>query len=340
MNSVSILGAGTWGIAIAQMLSSYCNVTVWSAIESEIDNLSATHIHPNLKDVRLAESILFTKDISVACRNKYIVMAVPSVYVRSTAQTIYSYVDDTKIIIDVAKGLEKDTCLTMTGVIRDVLGEKCGNIVALTGPTHAEEVIKGMLTTIVSASENAENACTVQKLFTNDTMRVYTNPDTLGVEICGCIKNIIAIASGVSAGLGYGDNIRAALITRGCAEMTRLGIAMGCMPQTFYGLAGIGDLIVTASSMHSRNNRAGYYIGQGLTVDEAVKKVGMVVEGINAIKPVMQLAEKYGVEMPIVEGMNDVIYNGCDAKTTAKKIFSRELKSEVEKYPFDIAGIE
>ena len=324
MNNISILGAGTWGTAIAQMLSSYCNVTVWSAIESEIDNLNATYIHPNLKDVKLSDNIRFTKDITEACRSEYIVMAVPSVYVRSTAETIHAYVDSTKIIIDVAKGLEKDTCFTMTEVIKDVLGDKCTNIVALTGPTHADEVVKGLL----------------QKVFTNDTMRVYTNPDTLGVEICGCIKNVIAMASGISAGLGYGDNIRAALITRGCSEMTRLGIAMGCMPQTFYGLAGIGDLIVTASSTHSRNNRAGYYIGQGLTVDEAVKKVGMVVEGINAIKPVMQLAEKYGVEMPIVEGMNDVIYNGCDAKTTAEKMFNRELKSEVEKYPFDVAGIE
>lgn len=340
MNNISILGAGTWGTAIAQMLSSYCNVTVWSAIESEIDNLNATYVHPNLKDVKLSANIRFTKDVEEACRSEYIVMAVPSVYVRGTAETIHGYVDSTKIIIDVAKGLEKDTCFTMTQVIKDVLGDKCTNIVALTGPTHAEEVVKGMLTTIVSASENNENACKVQKVFTNDTMRVYTNPDTLGVEICGCIKNIIAMASGISAGLGYGDNIRAALITRGCSEMTRLGIAMGCMPQTFYGLAGIGDLIVTASSTHSRNNRAGYYIGQGMTVDEAVEKVGMVVEGINAIKPVMQLAEKYGVEMPIVEGMNDVIYNGCDAKTTAKKIFSRELKSEVEKYPLDVAGIE
>ncbi len=312
------------------MLSTYCNVTLWSAIESEIESLSATYIHPNLKDVRLSEKIHFTKDIKIACGSEYIVIAVPSVYVRSTAGMIRDYVDCTKIIIDVAKGLEKDTCLTMTGVIKDVLGDRCSNIVALTGPTHAEEVVKGMLTTIVSASENIENAEKVQKVFTNDTMRVYTNPDTLGVEICGCIKNVIAMASGVSAGLGYGDNIRSALITRGCAEMTRLGIAMGCMPQTFYGLAGIGDLIVTASSTHSRNNRAGYYIGQGMTVSEAVKKVGMVVEGINAIKPVMQLAEKYGVEMPIVEGMNDVIYNGCDAKTTAEKMFRRELKSEIE----------
>ena len=330
MDNISILGAGTWGTAIAQIMSAYCNVTVWSAIGSEIDVLKETHIHPNLRDVRLSDRICFTKDIGTACRSEYIVMAVPSVYVRSTAKTIRDYVDSTKIIIDVAKGLEKDTCLTMTGVIKDVLGDKCTNIVALTGPTHAEEVIKGMLTTIVSASENLENAEKVQKVFTNDTMRVYTNPDTLGVEICGCIKNIIAMASGVSAGLGYGDNIRSALITRGCAEMKRLGTAMGCMPETFYGLAGIGDLIVTASSTHSRNNRAGYYIGQGMTVDEAVKKVGMVVEGINAIKPVMQLAEEYGVEMPIVEGMNDVIYNGCDAKTTAEKMFRRELKSEIE----------
>jgi len=337
MNNVSILGAGTWGIAIAQMLSAYCNVTVWSAIESEIDNLNATHIHPNLKEVPLSENIRFTKDISIACSNKYIVMAVPSVFVRGTAELICDYVNQDKLIIDVAKGLEENTCYTMTEVIKDVLGDKCRNIVALTGPTHAEEVIKGMLTTIVAASDNIENAKTVQRLFTNDTMRVYTNPDVLGVEICGTVKNIIAIASGVAAGLGYGDNIRAALITRGCAEITRLGTAMGCMQQTFSGLAGMGDLIVTASSMHSRNNRAGYYIGQGMSVDDAVKKVGMVVEGMNAIKPVIQLAEKYGVEMPIVSAMNDIVYNGCDAETTARKIFKRELKSEIEKYPIDIS---
>lgn len=337
MYDVMILGAGTWGIALAQMLSGYCNVTVWSAVESEIDDLIASRVHPNLKDAVLSDSIVFTKELSMVSKNRYIVIAVPSVFVRATTERIAGYVSDDNIVISVAKGLESDTCLTMAEVISDTLGEKCTNIAVLSGPTHAEEVVNGMPTTIVAASNNIEIAKEVQKVFSNDTMRVYTNPDIHGVEICGTVKNIIALAVGISAGLGYGDNARAALITRGCAEITRLGSALGCMRQTFSGLAGVGDLIVTATSSHSRNNRAGYYIGSGVPVDEAVKKVGMVVEGINALKPVVKLANKYGIDMPITFSVNEIIYNNIPAEEISDKVFERELKSEIERYPLDIS---
>ena len=337
MYDITILGAGTWGIALAQMLSGYCNVSVWSAIDSEIDQLDTLRVHPNLKDVVLADSIRFTKNLSGACKNKYIVVAVPSVFVRSTTERIAEYVSADNIIISVAKGLEAETCFTMAEVISDVLGKRCTNVAVLSGPTHAEEVVKGMPTTIVAASDDIGVAREVQRVFSNNTMRVYTNPDMRGVEICGTVKNIIALAAGVSAGLGYGDNARAALITRGCAEITRLGSALGCMRQTFSGLAGIGDLIVTATSSHSRNNRAGNYIGSGMTVDEAIKKVGMVVEGINALKPVVELAKKYSVDMPITFAINDIVYNNGSAEEISDKVFNRELRSEVEKYPLDIS---
>lgn len=329
---IGICGAGTWGIALAQMLSDYCHVMVWSAITSEIDQLSATRVHPNLKDVMLSERIVFTKQIAQVCENEYLVVAVPSVFVRPVAEQMLPYVSDETIVIDVAKGLEKDTCSTMSEVLKDVFADRCTNIVALSGPTHAEEVVKGMPTTIVAASDRIEAAQKVQRVFNNKTMRVYTNSDTKGVEICGAVKNIIALAAGVSAGLGYGDNARAALITRGCAEMTRLGTALGCMPQTFTGLAGIGDLIVTATSVHSRNNRAGYLIGQGTPVEQAIQEVGMVVEGMHAILPVRKLAQEFAVDMPIVSAMYDIVYGNVPPAQAASGLFNRELKSELEEY--------
>lgn len=331
MIKVGILGAGTWGIALAQMLSEYCNVVVWSAIDSEIDNLSRTRTHPNLKNVKLAKNIVYTKELDAVCSSEYIILAVPSVYMAEVVEKITSYVDKTKIIVNVSKGLESKSGKTMSQVIRRILGNNFNNIVTLSGPTHAEEVVARLLTTIVAASDNMAAAEQVQKLFTNSILRVYTNPDIIGVELCGSIKNIIALASGISKGLGYGDNARAALITRGCAEIRRLGLKMGCMSQTFYGLAGIGDLIVTASSTHSRNNKAGYYIGQGMSVNEAISKVGMVVEGINAIKPVIDLSNKYCVDMPIVSAVNDVVYNNIKPDEIVYKLFNRTLKSEIEK---------
>ena len=331
MTKIGVLGAGTWGMALARMLQLSGNeVTVWSALEREVEEFSATRRHPNLPGMEIPEKIRFTKDMEEVCRDKEILLfAVPSPFVRATARKAAKYVKDNQIIVDVAKGIEADTLFTMTQIIADELKNPAVKLVALSGPTHAEEVAKDLPTTIVSACEDLAAAERVQQVFGNTCMRVYTNDDVLGVELCGAMKNIMALASGVALGLGYGDNTKAALITRGMAEITRLGIAMGCKPQTFAGLAGIGDLIVTATSVHSRNNRCGMLLGQGVPPQEAVKQVGMVVEGINALPAAMRLAQKYGVEMPLATAVNAVVNLGADPKDAVAKLMSRDQISEV-----------
>ena len=330
MTRIGVLGAGTWGMALARML---CNsgheVTVWSALEREVEEFSATRRHPNLPGMVIPDGIVFTKEISEVCCDKEILLfAVPSPFVRATARNAAPYITDGQIIVDVAKGIEADTLLTMTGIIADELKNPNVKLVALSGPTHAEEVAKDLPTTIVSACADMAAAERVQQVFGNTCMRVYTNEDVLGVELCGAMKNIIALASGVALGLGYGDNTKAALITRGMTEIARLGIAMGCVPQTFYGLAGVGDLIVTATSVHSRNNRCGLLIGQGVAPTEAVKQVGMVVEGINALPAAMRLAKKYGVEMPIVAAVDAVVKGEMAAADAVERLMRREQKQE------------
>ena len=331
MKKIGVLGAGTWGMALARMLCvNGHKVTVWSAIEKEIDDFSATRRHPNLPGMVIPKEIMFTKDISAVCESMDILLfAVPSPFVRATARKAAPYIRNDQIIVDVAKGIEADTLLTMTGIIADEIKNPAVKLVALSGPTHAEEVARDLATTIVSACEDQDAARQVQDVFWGTCMRVYTNADTLGVELCGAMKNIIALASGISAGLGLGDNAKAALITRGIVEISRLGTAMGCNPQTFGGLAGIGDLIVTATSMHSRNNRCGMLIGQGVSPAEAVKQVGMVVEGINAIPAAMRLAEKYSVEMPIVEAVNAIVNLGADPMETVRMLMGRDKKPEL-----------
>ena len=331
MTKIGVLGAGTWGMALARMLQLSGNeVTVWSALEREVEEFAVTRKHPNLPGMEIPQGILFTKDIEEVCRDKEILLfAVPSPFVRATARKAAPYVKDDQIIVDVAKGIEADTLCTMTEIIADELKNPEVKLVALSGPTHAEEVAKDLPTTIVSACRDMAAAERVQQVFGNTCMRVYTNDDVLGVELCGAMKNIMALASGVALGLGYGDNTKAALITRGMAEITRLGLAMGCKPQTFYGLAGIGDLIVTATSVHSRNNRCGLLLGQGVPPQEAVKQVGMVVEGINALPAAMRLAEKYGVEMPLATAVNAVVNEGADPNEAVAKLMSRDQISEV-----------
>ena len=331
MTKIGVLGAGTWGMALARMLQLSGNqVMVWSALEREIDEFSLTRRHPNLPGMEIPEDLQFTKDIEEVCKDKEILLfAVPSPFVRATARKAAPYVQDGQIIVDVAKGIEADTLFTMTQIIADELKNPAVKLVALSGPTHAEEVAKDLPTTIVSACEDLAVAERVQQVFGNTCMRVYTNDDVLGVELCGAMKNIMALASGVALGLGYGDNTKAALITRGMAEITRLGLAMGCKPQTFYGLAGIGDLIVTATSVHSRNNRCGLLLGQGVPPQEAVRQVGMVVEGINALPAAMRLAEKYGVEMPLAAAVNAVVNRGANPQDAVAKLMSRDQTSEV-----------
>ena len=330
---VGVLGAGTWGIALARMLTNLGHaVVVWSALPREIEQLRATRRQVNLPDMVIPEATGFTTDVAEVCRDKDVLLfAVPSVYVRSTTRAAAPYVRDGQIIVDVAKGMEPDTLFTMTQVIRDEL-EKHGPhenaLVALSGPTHAEEVARDLPTTIVSACADVAAARRVQDIFMNSCLRVYTNTDIEGVELCGAVKNIIALAAGISMGLGYGDNARAALITRGMAEITRLGIAMGCNERTFAGLAGMGDLIVTATSQHSRNNRCGQLIGQGVPPAEAIAKIGMVVEGINALSATMQLAERYHVEMPITEAVDQIVHHGMKPRDVVYGLMTREKASE------------
>lgn len=327
---IGILGAGTWGMALARMLSnSGHDVQVWSAISAEIDQLSVTRTQKNLPNMIIPEAVQFTKKIEEVCSAKDIlVFAVPSVFVRSTARQANPYITSGQIVVDVAKGIEADTLMTLTEVILDELDADV-KIVALSGPTHAEEVAQDMPSCIVSACDELTVAEKVQDAFMNSCMRVYTNTDVKGVEICGALKNIIALASGMSAGLGYGDNAKAALITRGLAEIARLGEKLGCQRDTFAGLAGMGDLIVTATSMHSRNNRCGYLIGQGYETQDAIKRVGMVVEGINAIPAAIAFADKYHVDMPIVRAVDAIVNHHADPKTVVAKLMERNKKAEV-----------
>lgn len=331
MAKVGLLGAGTWGMALARML---CNaghsVVAWSALPAEIEELDRTRRQKNLPNMEIPESVIFTKRIKDACDCKDILLfAVPSVFVRSTSKLASPFVLEGQIIVDVAKGIEPDTLMTMSEVIRSEIPH--AKVVALSGPTHAEEVARDLPTTIVSACEDMALAEYVQKLFSNPVLRVYTNTDVKGVELCGALKNIIALAAGISAGLGYGDNTKAALITRGLAEIERLGVKMGCLPETFSGLAGIGDLIVTATSKHSRNNRCGYMIGQGYAPSVAVKQVGMVVEGINALPAAMALSEKYAIELPIITAVNEIINHGVSPRESVRDLMGRDSKTELPK---------
>ncbi len=343
MSRIGILGAGTFGVSLARMLClSGHSVTVWSALPDEITALSGTRRHPNLGDMVIPDAVEFTADIAAACRERDILLiAVPSPYVRATARAMAPHTPDGRIVVDVAKGFEAETLYTMSQVIREELcadgAHDAVRIVALSGPTHAEEIARDLPTTIVSACTDEAAARRVQEVFSNTCMRVYTNPDVLGVELCGALKNIIALAAGVSAGLGYGDNTRAALITRGMAEIARLGVAMGCAPDTFYGLAGIGDLIVTATSVHSRNNRAGRLIGEGMSPAEAVAAVGMVVEGVNALPAAMKLGDRYGVELPLISAVDAVVTHGASPADTVRRLMGRDHKAETDSLQYERA---
>lgn len=328
MTKIAVIGAGTWGIALARVLSVKGHeVAVWSAIESEIDNLNRTRVHHMLSEMDIPDEMVFTKDMGEAMENcKVVLMAVPSVYVRTTAERIKEYFTTDMIIVDVAKGMEADTLFTMSEIIADVIPE--ARVVALTGPTHAEEVAFDQPTTIVAASCDMEAAEFVQEIFMTETFRVYTNRDIKGVEFAGAIKNVMALGVGISRGLGYGDNTTAALITRGLAEIVRLGVAMGCNRETFYGLAGVGDLIVTCTSVHSRNFKAGNLLGAGYSAESAKKEVGMVVEGMNMLPAAMKLIDVYDVEMPIVEVVNSIVNGETTPEKAVAKLMRRERKGE------------
>lgn len=334
--NIGVLGAGTWGMALSALLSKNGhNVTVWSALPHEIDYLTETKTHPNLPGTVFSDEIHYTKSIEEACRDKELMLfVVASQFIRSTTALAAPYLSNGVILVNASKGIESSTLKTMTEVmadelflVRDDLNYK---LVALSGPTHAEEVAMGMPTSIVSACEDEEVSLLVAKVFLNSCMRVYTNTDVMGVELCGALKNIIALAAGINRGMGLGDNTKAMLMTRGISEMTRIGLAMGCRRRTFMGLAGIGDLIVTCTSVHSRNNRCGELIGKGMTYNEAAAEIGMVVEGYHALEAAVALSKKYDVEMPITAAVYDIIKNGKAPKDAMYDLMTRDIKNELD----------
>lgn len=328
MSKVAVIGAGTWGIALARVLCVKGHlVSVWSAIESEIDNLNKTRVHHMLSEMDIPDEMVFTKKLDEAMDGcDVVLMAVPSIFVRSTTEKIKAYFKSDMVIVDVAKGMEADTLYTMSEIITDVIPD--AKVVALTGPTHAEEVAFDQPTTIVAASKDKAAAEYVQDIFMTENFRVYTNGDIKGVEFAGAIKNVMALGVGISRGIGYGDNTTAALITRGLAEIVRLGVAMGCSKETFYGLAGVGDLIVTCTSVHSRNFKAGRLLGAGYSAEKAKKEVGMVVEGMNMLPAAMKLIKVYGVEMPIVEAVNAIVNGQATPENAVAMLMGRNRKGE------------
>lgn len=332
---IAVLGAGTWGTALASLLvNNGHDTTLWSAIEKEIDILSETRVHKNLPGAKLPEGLKYEKNIAMAVNGAQLVLFVtPSSFIKSTAELAAKHIMEGAILVSAAKGIEAGTLKTMTELIADAMheaGKSDFKLVALSGPTHAEEVALGLPTSIVSACEDEQTSLCVANVFFNSCMRVYTNTDVLGVELAGALKNIIAIASGINRGMGFGDNAQAMLMTRGAAEITRMGLAMGAKRRTFMGLAGIGDLIVTCTSEHSRNNRCGRLIGEGKSYEEASAEIGMVVEGYHALEAAIQLSKKYGVEMPITEAVYDVIKNGRSVRDAMLTLMNRNIKSELE----------
>ena len=323
MEKIGIIGSGTWGTAIAVLLKNNGHeVTLWSAIPAEIEDMAKTRTHKNLPGVTLPDGIIYTADLEAAMKDKnLLVMAVPSVYVRSTAQKMKSFCRDGQLIVDVAKGIKDELPMAEAAV--------------LSGPSHAEEVSRGLPTLCVAGSHKKNIAEYIQATFISPVFRVYTSPDVLGIETGAALKNVVALAAGIADGLGYGDNAKAALITRGMAEIARLGVAMGGKYQTYAGLSGIGDLIVTCASMHSRNRRAGILIGKGYTMEEAMKEVQMVVEGVYSAKAARALAQKYNVSMPIVEQVNEVLFEGKPAKEAVADLMLRDKRIEHSDLPWE-----
>lgn len=333
MENVLILGAGTWGVAIAKLLSNNGHkVTCWARNENLINELKEKHLHPKLPKVVLNEDIIFTNEFENSFEDKdVIVYAVPSTGFREVVHNSIKHIDDKKYLVSLTKGMEDKTLFTMSEIIYDELKEEGivnEKVVVLSGPTHAEEVVRELPSMIVSASNNISAAKYIQDMFMNEYFRVYTNSDVKGVEICAAFKNVIALASGIVAGLGYGDNMKAALITRGLAEMIRVGEVVGCKKDTFYGLAGVGDMIVTATSIKSRNYNCGKLLGEGYKAKDASARIGMVVEGINFLPKAMSIKNKYNLDLPITNGVNDIVYNNMDAKYIATLLMTRSKKAE------------
>ena len=329
MAKISVAGAGSWGTALAILLHDKGHeVILWSALKDEVSMLSEKREHESkLPGVKIPEEIAITDDLETTLKDRdLIVLAVPSPFTRSTARSMKNLVRKGQIIVNVAKGIEENTLMTLSEIIEEEIPQ--ANVAVLSGPSHAEEVGRKMPTTCVAGARTKETAEYIQGLFMSPVFRVYTSPDILGIELGGALKNVIALAAGTADGLGCGDNTKAALITRGIAEIKRLGVAMGAHAETLTGLSGIGDLIVTCASVHSRNRKAGYLIGKGYTMQEAMDEVKMVVEGVYSAKAALALSRKYHVEMPIVEEVNQVLFEGKSPKDALGELMMRVRKEE------------
>lgn len=335
MANVGVIGAGSWGTALALLLNKNGHsVTVWSISEEEINMLSAEREHKSkLPGVKIPDDMTFTTNMEEAVRGKdVLVLAVPSKFTRGTARNMKDYVAEGQIIVDVAKGIEEDTLMTLSQQIEQEVPQ--ADVAVLSGPSHAEEVGRGLPTTVVIGAKTEKTAVYLQEIFMNEVFRVYTSPDMLGMELGGSLKNVIALAAGIADGMGYGDNTKAALITRGIAEIARLGVKMGGAIESFTGLTGIGDLIVTCASVHSRNCKAGYLMGQGKSMEEAMEEVQMVVEGVYSAKAAEKLGKKYGVDLPIINKINEVLFSGKDPKEAVNELMLRDSRAEHHALPW------
>ena len=331
MANITIMGAGSWGLGLAILLNNNGHkVTVWSVFKEEVIQFAKERENKKcLPGVHIPEAIMFEADTKTAVESAdVIVLAVASPYTRSTAKLFSEYVKEGQYIVNVGKGIEEASLMTLCQVVEDEIPQAV--VAVLSGPSHAEEVGRGIPTTCVIGTHKKKDAEYLQNIFMSDVFRVYTSPDMLGICVGGALKNVIALAAGIADGLGYGDNTKAALITRGIAEIARLGIAMGADALTFTGLSGIGDLIVTCASMHSRNRRAGILIGQGYTKDKAMEEVQMVVEGVFSAKAAYALSKKYNVEMPIVEQVNLILFNDKKPADAVKELMLRDKKIETD----------
>ena len=334
MAKISVLGAGSWGTALSVLLNNNGHeVRLWSRFQEEVDTLKQTReLTSKLPGVHIPENIDLTADVKNCVETaEVIVLAVPSPYIRSTSALMAPYVKEGQIIVNVAKGIEEKTLMTMTDIISEEI--PVAGVYVLSGPSHAEEVGRGIPTTCVISGPKRETAEYLQGIFMSPVFRVYTTPDILGVELGGSLKNVIALAAGTADGLGYGDNTKAALITRGIAEIAA-GTKMGAHMETFYGLSGMGDLIVTCASVHSRNRKAGYLMGKGYTMQQAMDEVKMVVEGVYSAKAAKSLAEKYDVEMPIIMEVNKVLFEDKPAADAVRDLMIRDKKVEAPMLPW------
>ncbi len=329
MAKISVAGAGSWGTALAILLHNNGHeVILWSSLKDEVEMLQTKREHDSkLPGVKIPENIEITDDLEYTLGSPdLVVLAVPSPFTRSTSKAMKPFIKEGQLIVNVAKGIEESTLMTLSEIIEEEIPQ--ANVAVLSGPSHAEEVGRGLPTTVVVGAKSKSTADYIRDLFMSPVFRVYTSPDILGIELGGSLKNVIALAAGTADGLGCGDNTKAALITRGIHEIKVLGTAMGALSETLTGLSGVGDLIVTCASVHSRNRKAGYLIGQGYTMQEAMDEVKMIVEGVYSAKAALALSQKYHVEMPIVEEVNKVLFENKDAKTALNDLMMRVKRDE------------